>query len=421
MPTTPISPTRFRTRKNALLTLALCTLAVVLPAKAQDEGLFVTFSTTLGDIRTVLYPDEAPVAVANFVGLIEGSQKALDAETGKLFEDKYFDGMAFHRVIDGFVIQAGAKNGGGADGPGYTFQDEFHPSRTFNEPFVLAMANSGPNSNGSQFFINVEPTPHLNNVHTVFGKVVEGSDVAVAISKVATDTSGRPNTPVVLESVTVQRVGAEAEGYQPDTTLLPQVGHPKTAIRLDEAGYELTVPLNIRSDYTLFVSRDLQTREDQALFFIGDTAEDRRIDLNNVINSQTSGFFRLVEVRYPGVVFPPEALADKTLDTRIMTFGNLQTNSTLAYDFTGTVFGTSRLGNGTMGEVSGYSYTINGPAKATLVVPSTNLDPAFSLVQFILSFASASTGNFVAFLPKGFPPGVRISGTFTLNDTVIDP
>ena len=137
-------------RPPCFIVALLVTLFALSCASGQD-GLFVDIFTSSGNLRAELYPEEAPLAVSNFVGLVEGSQKAINPTTGQLIDSGFYDGTVFHRVIQNTVIQAGSPTGMGLDGPGYSFQDEFHPSRTFDGPFVLAMANSGPNSNGSQF------------------------------------------------------------------------------------------------------------------------------------------------------------------------------------------------------------------------------------------------------------------------------
>lgn len=162
-----------------------------------------TLHTSLGDIEVVLFPDKAPETVANFVGLAEGD-KATNPTTG---DDRFYDGTIFHRVIKDFMIQGGDPEGTGRGGPGYTFDDEIHPDLIFDEPGKLAMANSGPNTNGSQFFITTVPTPWLDGMHTIFGEVAdeESLEVAVAISQVPTDANDRPTEDVVLESVTIHR------------------------------------------------------------------------------------------------------------------------------------------------------------------------------------------------------------------------
>ena len=164
-----------------------------------------TLHTTKGDIVIELFDDEAPNTVANFVGLAGGTKEYRDATTGETKTGKFYDGLGFHRVIDGFMIQGGCPLGTGTGGPGYRFADEFHPELSFNRPYLLAMANAGPGTNGSQFFITVAPTPHLNRRHTIFGEVKDPASQAVvdAIATTETDHRDRPTTPVVINSVTL--------------------------------------------------------------------------------------------------------------------------------------------------------------------------------------------------------------------------
>ncbi|GAA1980202.1 hypothetical protein GCM10009799_01650 [Nocardiopsis rhodophaea] len=170
-------------------------------AVATVEG--ATLSTSEGDVEVTLFPKQAPTTVRNFVELAEGS-KATNPTTGK---DRFYDGTIFHRVIEGFMIQGGDPLGTGTGGPGYTFPDEIDPDLTFDAPGKLAMANSGPNTNGSQFFITTVPTSHLDGKHTIFGEVAddEGQHVVEAISTVDTDDADKPVDDVVLESVTIHR------------------------------------------------------------------------------------------------------------------------------------------------------------------------------------------------------------------------
>ena len=172
---------------------------------SDTKELFARLNTTKGTIVVRLFPDKAPETVANFVGLAEGTKQWVDPRTGRPTTSKLYDGTVFHRVIKDFMIQGGDPLGNGRGGPVYKFNDEIHPSLKFDRPYLLAMANAGPNSNGSQFFITVTPTDWLNGRHTIFGEVVEGSEVAVAISEVATDQMDKPLEPVVLESVTIER------------------------------------------------------------------------------------------------------------------------------------------------------------------------------------------------------------------------
>jgi peptidyl-prolyl cis-trans isomerase A (cyclophilin A) len=169
----------------------------------MTNTLTATLRTNQGDIVLRLFPDHAPKTVRNFVELAEGSRDWTDPRTRSASKDKLYDGTIFHRVIPGFMIQGGDPLGTGTGGPGYKFGDEFHPDLTFNRPYLLAMANAGPGTNGSQFFITTVPTPWLTGKHTIFGEVLEGSDIVDKISNVRTSSSDRPAADVVIESVEI--------------------------------------------------------------------------------------------------------------------------------------------------------------------------------------------------------------------------
>lgn len=177
-----------------------------------NQKMFATIKTTLGDIKIELYADKAPQTVANFVGLAEGTQVWTDPKTGKPVTNKsLYNGTIFHRVIKGFMIQGGDPLGTGTGGPGYRFKDEFNDSLQFNSAGILAMANSGPDTNGSQFFITHAATPWLNGKHTIFGMVASGMDVVDKIANVQTDGSDRPVTPVSIKEIVISRVDAGAQ------------------------------------------------------------------------------------------------------------------------------------------------------------------------------------------------------------------
>ena len=164
-----------------------------------------TLHTNHGDIVIDLFGDHAPKTVANFVGLASGTKEYRDSGTGQRTTGRFYDGLTFHRVIDGFMIQGGDPEGTGRGGPGYTFGDEFHPELQFDKPYLLAMANAGPGTNGSQFFITVGPAPHLNRRHTIFGEVADQASRAVVdkIAKVRTGRADRPVDEVVITSVDI--------------------------------------------------------------------------------------------------------------------------------------------------------------------------------------------------------------------------
>ncbi len=172
----------------------------------RAPGTYAVLGTSQGSIVCRLFEKEAPNTVANFVGLAEGSKEFADARTGQKVKRPFYDGLIFHRIIPGFMIQGGCPLGNGTSGPGYSFADEFHSSLRHDREGKLSMANAGPNTNGSQFFITVAATPWLDNRHTIFGEVVEGQDVAVRISTVARDQSDRPREPIVIQKVRIERV-----------------------------------------------------------------------------------------------------------------------------------------------------------------------------------------------------------------------
>lgn len=162
-----------------------------------------TLETTLGDVEVELFAERAPRTVENFIGLATGSKPWTHPKHGERVERPLYDGVIFHRVIEGFMIQTGDPLGKGTGGPGYTFEDEFHPELRHDRPGIVSMANSGPDTNGSQFFITLDEQPHLDDRHSVFGVVIDGMDVVRRIGAVETDGRDRPTTPVEIERVTV--------------------------------------------------------------------------------------------------------------------------------------------------------------------------------------------------------------------------
>jgi peptidyl-prolyl cis-trans isomerase A (cyclophilin A) len=183
------------------------------PQLPEVKGpMHAVLHTTLGDIKIKLFADEAPITVGNFVGLAEGTIPWTDPLDGQQKQGQgMYDGIKFHRVIPGFMIQVGDpktradRPDWGTGGPGYQFDDEFAPGLKHDKPGILSMANAGPGTNGSQFFITEGPTPHLDGRHAIFGEVVEGMDVVNKIANVPTDPRDRPQEPVAIESVEIQR------------------------------------------------------------------------------------------------------------------------------------------------------------------------------------------------------------------------
>ena len=179
-------------------------------ALPSEPGLYAVIYTSMGNIVCRLFEKDAPKAVANFRGLATGTKAWTDPATGRLKHTRLYSGTTFHRVIPQFMIQGGDPLGTGTGGPGYAFEDEIDSSHSFERTGMLAMANSGPNTNGSQFFITVAPTPWLNGKHTIFGEVASGQEVADAISEVPRDSDDKPLTPVKILAISIRRVGAVA-------------------------------------------------------------------------------------------------------------------------------------------------------------------------------------------------------------------
>ncbi|MQA02951.1 MAG: peptidylprolyl isomerase [Streptosporangiales bacterium] len=172
----------------------------------MSDALYATMHTSKGQIELQLFPNRAPKTVRNFVELAEGSREWLNPETRENTTEPLYSGTVFHRVIDNFMIQGGDPQGDGRGGPGYEFEDEFHPELVFDKKYLLAMANAGPGTNGSQFFITTgAPLPHLNRRHTIFGEVTAGFDIVDAIGSTETDRMDRPVDDVMVEQIVIER------------------------------------------------------------------------------------------------------------------------------------------------------------------------------------------------------------------------
>ena len=169
---------------------------------SRASGTYAIFETSQGNIVVKLFEKEAPKTVENFIGLAEGTKEFTDENTGKKVKKNFYDGLIFHRVIPQFMIQGGCPQGSGRGGPGYRFADEFHSSLNHSQAGKLSMANAGPGTNGSQFFITVAPTPWLDNKHTVFGEVVDGMDTLKKL-EAAGSPSGQPSEPLTITKATI--------------------------------------------------------------------------------------------------------------------------------------------------------------------------------------------------------------------------
>jgi peptidyl-prolyl cis-trans isomerase A (cyclophilin A) len=196
-------------KKLFIITLAMLCAVIGLGGNARSQEkkgpLYATFKTSMGDIVVQLFEDKAPKTVANFVGLASGTKEWTDPKTGEKVKKPLYNGTIFHRVIPGFMIQGGDPLGNGTGGPGYRFEDEFHPDLRHTKGGILSMANAGPNTNGSQFFITLAPQLHLDNRHSIFGEVIKGQEVVVAIGATPRDGRDRPIKDVVIKEIVISR------------------------------------------------------------------------------------------------------------------------------------------------------------------------------------------------------------------------
>jgi peptidyl-prolyl cis-trans isomerase A (cyclophilin A) len=192
-------------RKLFIIAGLILALAATASAQEKKGPVYATLKTSMGDIVVQLFEDKAPKTVANFIGLATGTKEWTDPKTGEKVKRPLYNGTIFHRVIPGFMIQGGDPLGNGTGGPGYRFEDEFNPELRHTRGGILSMANSGPNTNGSQFFITLAPTLHLDGRHSIFGEVVKGQEVVVAIGNAQRDSRDRPLKDVVLKEVVVSR------------------------------------------------------------------------------------------------------------------------------------------------------------------------------------------------------------------------
>lgn len=291
--------------KSLLLFLATAAIISVASALPSEDGLYATFSTSKGAFIARLDHDKAPVTVANFIGLATGSRPWVDFLRGNISNRPFYDGLTFHRVVPGFVIQAGSPNGQGTDGPGYAFGDEFSTALRHNAEGILSMANSGPNSNGSQFFVTLASTSWLDNRHSVFGRVVEGMDVVQSIGSIAT-----PDEFTTIENVTITAVGADAENFRTAAQpALPSVAGTRPSLAFHQGALEMTLERPGLTSHIFFRSSDLSG---WSLLGNADDYEPsgETFDLTTIAAGKTKDFYRVIQVSH---TLRPSALIGKTL------------------------------------------------------------------------------------------------------------
>jgi cyclophilin family peptidyl-prolyl cis-trans isomerase len=244
--------------------ISLALLVTARGFEPTEDGLYAVFDTSEGEFTAALYFEQVPITVANFVGLAENSISHFDVTTGEAQNKPFYNGLTFHRIIGNFVIQAGSPNGTGSDGPGYSFADEIETDLKHNAKGILSMANAGPNTNGSQFFITLssETATHLDGRHAVFGLVVDGINVVDAIGLAPTNTGGAPITPITINSVSILRVGAAAAAFQATDYMRPFQVEVQPSIEIaDDGSASVSFPRSETLDYFLYRTLDFQERE----------------------------------------------------------------------------------------------------------------------------------------------------------------
>lgn len=294
---------------------AFAALLVAAAAPAARGQIFADVSTSMGGFTIQLRHAESPRTVANFIRLAEGSAPWVNPRTGRVHSnDPFYDGIVFHRVIAGFMSQTGSPKGDGTDGPGYSFPDEVANGLGHPGAHVVSMANSGPNTNGSQFFITAGAASWLDGKHTVFGNVVAGQAVCDAINGVATDAANRPLAPVTIQSVAIRREGAAALAFDEHAPMLPAVTAPAVVLSHTPAATALHFPQPARSIASCHLSDDMQAWVGPVERFLDAAAAPAAaLDLTENVGDAPAAFIAASVVGYPADAVFPASMGGRTL------------------------------------------------------------------------------------------------------------
>jgi peptidyl-prolyl cis-trans isomerase A (cyclophilin A) len=371
-------------------------------AEGQTDGIFADFTTSLGSFTCQLDYMNAPRTTANFIGLATGQRPWLDLPSGRARTNAFYNGLTFHRVIAGFMSQGGSPNGSGTDGPGYVFTDEFSPQLVFDSFGALAMANSGTNSNGSQFFITVAPYAFGNNTYAIFGRVVAGSNVVYAINHVATDANDKPLTNVVIQQVNLRRVGTAAQAFNINAQGLPVVTNLPLLIATGAGQVTLTFSNRQYADNRLYSTTNLAGSWTSEALGIEVTSPVS----NSVQRSQGARqrFYSMAQVQYASSTFAPKTMYSRTLTLNFAS--GVAGTMTLAFDSAGG--GNYTLPPYSPGSVTSYSWTQDAYHGSLWPIYFSGLVPLTAR----LSFASITNGVFSGTFYPTIP--FNVSGTFNL-------
>ena len=377
-------------------------IATRLQVGAQTNGIFADFTTSLGDFSCQLDYTNSPKAVANFVGLATGARAWLDVVTGEARTNAFYDGLTFHRVITNLIGQAGSPNGQGTDTPGYAFVDQFAATLNFNKPWILAMANSGPDSNGSQFFVTAATNAAWNNQYVIFGKVVSGTNVVAAITRVPTDANEKPLTNVVIQQVTIRRLGDAAQAFDVNAHGLPLVTNIPLKLTQKSKQILLTYSNRLFADNRYYSATNLSSWVANSL---GVETAAPSSNTVQVAMSSPQEFFRFAQIQYPSSTFAPKTLFGETVTLVFAT----QTKGTCIIVFNNTGGGTFKFA-GSPGTISSYAWSQDVYRGALYPIVFSAGLPEMTLQ---MNFSSAKAGKFSGSAYYG-PFPVPVSGTFTL-------
>jgi len=370
-------------------------------APAQTNGIFADFTTSLGSFTCQLDYTNAPKAVANFIGLATGQRAWLELPSGEARTNAFYNDLTFHRVISGFMIQGGSPNGLGTDGPGYSFADEFSTLLVFKNPWVLAMANSGPDSNGAQFFITVAPFTNGNNTYTIFGRAVTGTNVISTINKVVTDSNDKPLTNVVIQQVNIRRVGASAAAFDINAHGLPIVTNLPLHIAAGTNQVLVDLDNRLYADNRLYSSTNLTTWTPEALGI--ETAAPFSNSLAKGIDAPNQ-FFRLAQIRYASSTFAPKSVVGRVLK---LNFANGLGALSIGFDRAGG--GTYTYSLGSSGKVTSYTWSQDPYRGRLWPIYYSGL----STMTLRLDFTSGTNGSVSGTAYSTTP--FSVSGTFGLT------
>lgn len=372
------------------------------------NGIYAEFNTSMGSFTCRLEYVLAPKAVANFIGLATGQRPWVDVANGRVRTNRFYDGLIFHRVITNFMNQAGSPNGLGTDGPGYEFVDEFSPSLRHDSFGVLSSANSGPDSNGAQFFITVTNTPWLNDVHTVFGKLYGGSNVVYAINRVPT-VGDKPVNNVVLQTVNIQRIGPAASAFDINAQGLPVITNLNARINRVGANISLTFSNRLNADNRILSTTNLSA------WVHGELGIETALPLTNTIYLPISGtqrFYQLAQVQYADTLYVPRRVAGRTVTVNLTqgasgTFVMAFNNAAGTYTY-----------NGSPGSLVYYNWKQDHYNGRLLPVAFNELNIDLTMV---LNFTNATSGQMTGtvynapFYYPNDPFAFPVAGSFTIS------